>query len=125
MPPTAKRVKLTDSYIETFSSDKKDDAVWDSEVDGFGFRCRNGAKTFVFRYAIGGRGGRHLVNAKARLIRYAKDNLKYPALQATEAVNSPVHKWLIDTGCGHDIASRKELRALEALFKKANIPIMF
>jgi len=58
MPPTANRVKLTDAYIEKFISDKKDDAVWDNEVDGFGFRCRNGAKTFVFRYAVGGRGGR-------------------------------------------------------------------
>jgi integrase len=57
MPPTANRVKLTDTYIEMFISDKKDVAVWDSEVDGFGFRFRNGSKSFVFRYAVGGRGG--------------------------------------------------------------------
>ena len=58
MPRKAERVKLYDAYIEKFATEKKDDAVWDSEVDGFGFRCRNGTKTFVFRYSIGGRGGR-------------------------------------------------------------------
>ena len=67
----------------------------------------------------------YLVNAKARSIRYSKDNLKCPALQATEIVNSPVHKWLIDTGCGHDLALRAELHALAALFRKANIPMRF
>jgi len=40
-------------------------------------------------------------------------------------VNSPIHRWLIDTGAGHDIAHRQELRALQALFKKANIQLMF
>ena len=58
MPRKADRVKLTDLYVEKFTTDKKDDAVWDSEIDGFGFRCRNGSKSYVFRYSIGGRGGR-------------------------------------------------------------------
>jgi len=57
MPSKALRLKLSDAFIEKFTSDKKDDAVWDSEVDGFGFRCRNGSKSYVFRYSVGGRGG--------------------------------------------------------------------
>ncbi len=58
MPRKADRVKLTDIYVAKFTTDKKDDAVWDSEIDGFGFRCRNGSKSFIFRYSVGGRGGR-------------------------------------------------------------------
>ncbi|WP_373085283.1 tyrosine-type recombinase/integrase [Sneathiella sp.] len=58
MPRIADRVKLTDTFVAQYITDKKDDAVWDSEVDGFGFRCRDGAKTFIFRYSVGGRGGR-------------------------------------------------------------------
>ena len=58
MPCKANRVKLTDAFIEKFNTEKEDDAVWDSEINGFGFRYRNGTKTYVFRYSIGGRGGR-------------------------------------------------------------------
>ena len=45
MPRKADRVKLTDTFVAEFTTDKKDDAVWDSEIDGFGFRCRNGSKS--------------------------------------------------------------------------------
>jgi len=58
MPRKADRVKLTDALVSDFVTDKKDDAIWDTEVDGFGFRCRNGTKTFIFRYSVGGRSGR-------------------------------------------------------------------
>ena len=58
MPRKAVRVELTDAYIEKFTTDEKDAAIWDSEIDGFGIRCRNGTKSFVFRYSVGGRGGR-------------------------------------------------------------------
>ena len=58
MPRKAERVKLTDTFVEKFVTDKADVSVWDSEIDGFGFRCRNGTKTFEFRYSVGGRGGR-------------------------------------------------------------------
>ena len=59
MPRKAKRrVKLTPAVVEDFDTDKKDDAIWDSEIDGFGLRCRSGSKSFVFRYSVGGRGGR-------------------------------------------------------------------
>lgn len=58
MSRETKREKITDAFVRDFTSDKKDDHVWDSEIDGFGLRCRSGSKSFVFRYSIGGRGGR-------------------------------------------------------------------
>ena len=58
MPRKANRVELTDAFIKKYRTDKNDDAVWDSKIDGFGVRCRNGTKRFVFRYSVGGRGGR-------------------------------------------------------------------
>lgn len=58
VPRTSSRTKLTDAFVATFTTDKKDEAIWDSEVDGFGIRSRNGTKSFVFRYSVGGRGGR-------------------------------------------------------------------
>ena len=32
---------------------------------------------------------------------------------------------MIDTGCGHDLVGRREVAALKAVFKRANIPITF
>jgi len=58
MPRKAVQEKLTDAFVDKFTTNKNDEAVWDSEIKGFGFRCRNGSKTYVFRYSVGGRGGR-------------------------------------------------------------------
>lgn len=58
MPRKANRVELTDAFVAKYKTNKNDDAVWDSKIDGFGVRCRNGTKSFVFRYSVGGRGGR-------------------------------------------------------------------
>ena len=41
-----------------------------------------------------------------------------PAKTASTAVKL----WLIDTGCGHDLVARRELRALRKLIREANIP---
>ena len=67
------------------------------------------------------------VNALARRVRYATDgvSLKHPALQVGATPDSPIQQWLIDTGCGHDLVAIREVRALQAMFRKANIPIMF
>lgn len=58
MPRTSPRIKLTDTSVASFITSKNDETIWDSEVDGFGIRSRNGTKSFVFRYSVGGRGGR-------------------------------------------------------------------
>ncbi len=67
------------------------------------------------------------VNALARRDRYATDgvSLKHPALQVGATPDSPIQQWLIDTGCGHDLVAIREVRALQAMFRKANIPIMY
>ena len=44
-----------------------------------------------------------------------------PAKTASAAVKL----WLIDTGCGHDVVARWELRSLENLIREANIPLNF
>ena len=36
-----------------------------------------------------------------------------------------VKLWLIDTGCGHDLVARKELKGLRKLIRQANIPLTF
>ena len=38
---------------------------------------------------------------------------------------SGVKLWLIDTGCGHDLIGKTELKACKALAKRAKVPIMF
>ena len=69
----------------------------------------------------------YAVNALARKLRYARDGTlnKPPALQAKAVPESPIHRWLIDTGCGYDLVGRREVAKLQALFRKANIPITF
>ena len=43
MPRKAKRrVKLTPAVVKDFNTDKKDDAIWDSEVNGFDQPPRSG-----------------------------------------------------------------------------------
>ena len=37
----------------------------------------------------------------------------------------PVKLWLIDTGCGHDLVARRELKALRRLIREAKIPLNF
>ena len=47
------------------------------------------------------------------------------ACAAAKMHGGPVQMWLIDTGCGHDLVARKELKALKRLIRQANIPLNF
>ena len=38
---------------------------------------------------------------------------------------SAVKLWLIDTGCGHDLVARNELKGLRKLIRDADVPLNF
>ena len=48
-----------------------------------------------------------------------------PMVMASAKAGSSVNLWLIDTGCGHDLVSRHEIKTLKKWIKRAERPITF
>ncbi len=59
------RAKITKRLVDSAVVASRDEFVWDSDLAGFGLRCRvSGAKYYVLKYLVGGRArwftiGRH------------------------------------------------------------------
>jgi integrase len=48
--------RITKRAVDQLSANDRDNVVWDTEIKGFGLRCRrSGAKHYVFKYRTGGR----------------------------------------------------------------------
>ena len=63
----------------------------------------------------------HLVHRELSRIEGTR-NSTAPALAASADV---IDKWLMDTGCGHDLVARKEIKALAKMFRRAGLPLTF
>ena len=44
---------------------------------------------------------------------------------AARADNHVIKLWLMDTGCGHDLVSKKELATAKHLIRSATMPLLF
>ena len=55
------------------------------------------------------------------------DPTELPPAEACAARDGtgPIRMWLIDTGCGHDLVARRELKGLKRLIRQAGIPLNF
>jgi Arm DNA-binding domain len=48
--------RITKRAVDQLSGNDRDNVVWDTEIKGFGLRCRrSGAKHYVLKYRTGGR----------------------------------------------------------------------
>jgi integrase len=102
--PKGIKMKFTDKAIAGFRSDRADQIVFDDDFPGFGLRCRDGKKSWVFQYSIG--------SGSARTSRMKLG--AYPALPLREArsLAQKLHAKVVDGQ--HPAADRKINRAESA-----------
>lgn len=97
--------KITSKFVDSIRHKEKDQIIWDTELPGFGLRCRvSGSKVYVVKYRISG---------KQRWMKLGQHGPLKPKIARLEAL-----KLLGEVARGNDPAERREADRLDLTVSK-------